>query len=73
MEDIQNQQITGRIYKIISGLTDDVYVGSTVLPLHQRFSTHVSNYKLFNEGKYGNSKKLPESYEGHRVGHEVTI
>jgi hypothetical protein len=58
MEDIQNQQITGRIYKIISGLTDDVYVGSTVLPLHQRFSTHVNNYKLFNEGKYGNSKSF---------------
>ena len=58
MELIENKQIFGRIYKITSAMTDEIYVGSTILPLHQRFITHVNNYKLYQEGNYGNCKSF---------------
>jgi len=36
---------TGRIYKIISGSTDKIYIGSTVKTIEDRLSVHESGYK----------------------------
>jgi len=46
--------IIGRIYKISNTKTPDIYVGSTIQELKNRFKTHKSNAKL------GNSEKLYE-------------
>ena len=36
---------TGRIYKIVCGLSNDVYVGSTFNELKHRFQGHKDSYK----------------------------
>ncbi len=41
----------GKIYKIISNLTEQVYIGSTVLSLAKRKANHKYNYKRYQEGK----------------------
>ena len=41
----------GKIYKICSYNSDDVYYGSTCLKLCQRLAKHVSDWKLFKQGK----------------------
>ena len=41
-----NKYQNGKIYKITSKQTDDVYIGSTIQDLHERFSRH----KLQNKG-----------------------
>ena len=43
----------GKIYKIISSECDDVYYGSTVLPLNDRLSKHERSYKQYLNGNYG--------------------
>jgi len=37
----------GKIYKIISPSTNDVYVGSTVQPLWSRFGSHIRHYRMY--------------------------
>ena len=39
--------ITGRIYKITSAQTDNIYIGSTTKTLKQRLTEHKSDYKRF--------------------------
>jgi hypothetical protein len=41
----------GRIYKIVSDQTDDVYIGSTCVPLCRRLANHKSDYKSYLNGK----------------------
>lgn len=40
----------GKIYKIVSFETDDIYIGSTIQPLSKRMTTHRSQYKAYVEG-----------------------
>jgi len=35
----------GKIYKIVSDLTDMIYIGSTVQPLYKRHHSHIRNFK----------------------------
>jgi hypothetical protein len=58
MESSQGNQIFGRVYKIVSSETDDVYVGSTEQTLNERFSNHKRNYKLYLQGKYHTVKSF---------------
>jgi hypothetical protein len=41
----------GRIYKIVSLLTEKVYIGSTVKSLEQRLKEHKNHYKCYQNGK----------------------
>lgn len=53
----------GKIYKIVSNVTDDVYIGSTCEKLSQRLAKHRANYKLYLNGKcnYVTSIKIIET------------
>jgi methionine synthase I (cobalamin-dependent) len=42
----------GKIYKIVSQHTDNIYVGSTCSPLYKRLYEHKKNFKSFLNGKY---------------------
>ena len=42
----------GKIYKLISNVTGDVYYGSTIKSLKHRLSKHKSLYKIYLQGKY---------------------
>jgi len=42
----------GRIYKIVSGKSNECYVGSTFDELRYRFRTHKQNYKSWKNGIY---------------------
>jgi hypothetical protein len=46
-----NRYNNGKIYSIRSHQTDDVYIGSTCMPLSKRFHGHKSSYKLQLVGK----------------------
>ena len=48
----EGNQILGRIYKIVSSETDQVYIGSTVLTLKQRLALHKSKYNKYLAGLY---------------------
>ena len=43
-------QILGRIYKLTSGQTDKVYIGSTTRTINRRFTEHRRNFKLWMDG-----------------------
>ena len=43
--------IIGRIYKLVSDETDDIYIGSTIQTLERRESGHTWDYKRYGEGK----------------------
>ena len=43
----------GKIYKIWSTQTDDIYIGSTTQPLSKRIGEHRRKYKMYQNGKYG--------------------
>jgi len=45
----------GKIYRIVSNKTDEVYIGSTVQTLNQRFTKHKSD---FNRGVYCSSAEI---------------
>jgi len=45
----------GKIYRIVSDKTDEVYIGSTVLTLHKRFTNHKSDLKC---GRYCSSAEI---------------
>ena len=46
-----SESIHGRIFKIVSSETDDVYVGSTTQTLKERFGQHRSYYNNYLNGK----------------------
>lgn len=46
------------VYRIINSLTEDVYVGSTVQTLHNRFKAHKSNARLGKPGKLYDHMRL---------------
>ena len=53
MEKTENKYQRGKIYKIISNQTNDVYYGSTIEPyLTNRLSKHRMDYKHFLNGEY---------------------
>jgi hypothetical protein len=43
--------VVGRVYKIICGLTNDIYVGSTLNVLKHRFNGHKNAYKSWLEDR----------------------
>ena len=44
----------GKIYKIVCNITNKIYIGSTCEPtLARRLAKHVSNFKDWNNKKYG--------------------
>jgi len=47
----------GKVYKIVSSIIENIYVGSTFQPLCQRLSKHKTAYKRYleNKGKYNTS------------------
>lgn len=47
-----NKYANGKIYKIESDETNDVYYGSTTQKLSQRMAGHRSDYKRYKEGKF---------------------
>lgn len=52
-----NKYANGKIYKIVSFITDDVYIGSTQLLLSARMSIHRSSFKC-NKSKYCSSHEI---------------
>lgn len=42
----------GKIYKIVSNVTNDVYIGSTCSPLSQRLAEHRRKYNQYLNGKF---------------------
>ena len=55
----------GKIYKLVSNMTNEVYYGSTCDSLPKRKSKHKYNFKMWKVGKYGytSSYKLFEQGE----------
>jgi len=49
-----NKFENGKIYKIVSDLTDKIYIGSTTQKLCSRLSGHKRSYKQFLNGNYHN-------------------
>ncbi len=53
MEKVEiNKYQNGKIYKIVSNSSDDVYYGSTIETLSSRLGHHRANYKGWKNGKY---------------------
>lgn len=44
----------GKIYKIVSNQTEDIYIGSTVQALSVRLACHRRDYKNYKDGKHTN-------------------
>jgi len=42
----------GKIYKLVSKNTNQIYIGSTINSLSSRLSQHVHHYRLYKLGKY---------------------
>lgn len=42
----------GNIYKITSNETEQIYIGSTIQPLHKRLIQHRNKYKRYKNGTY---------------------
>ena len=42
----------GKIYKLVSDVSDDVYYGSTCLPLAKRLYAHKRDYKRYKRGMF---------------------
>ena len=51
MMEEQQQPKTGRIYKISSPQTDNVYIGSTTQDIHKRLQQHIKDYRQYQNGK----------------------
>ena len=47
----EGDKIVGRIYKIISSETGNIYVGSTIQLLSKRLNSHKSDYKSYLKGE----------------------
>ena len=53
MEKVDSKYLRGKIYKLISNHTADVYFGSTIEEqLTNRLSKHRGHYKMWLTGKY---------------------
>jgi hypothetical protein len=54
----------GKIYKITNNVNNDIYIGSTIKTLKQRFSKHKTDYKRYLKGNGSNisSYKLFEKH-----------
>ena len=51
--------LQGKIYKLVSSQTKDIYIGSTKTTLPERFKRHQANYKSgTTKSKYRTSFKL---------------
>jgi len=63
MFEIDTRYINGKIYKLVSNVTGDVYYGSTILSLEDRELRHKSDYKRYLQGKknYVTSFKIIET------------
>jgi hypothetical protein len=48
----------GKIYKIVSDSTDDIYIGSTVQTLSQRLTKHRSDYKQWKKGNHYHTRSF---------------
>lgn len=48
----------GKIYKIVSDSTDDIYIGSTIQTLSQRLTKHRGDYKQWKKGNYGYNRSF---------------
>jgi len=46
-----NRYANGKIYSLRTHQTDDIYIGSTCLPLYKRFYAHKLDYKKWLNGK----------------------
>ena len=46
------ESIYGKVYKIVSSETDEVYVGSTTQALKKRLQEHKSEYKRYLQGRH---------------------
>lgn len=59
-----NKYQHGLIYKIVAYETEDVYIGSTIVPLNQRYSNHKSAFKVWMNTKkrYCSSAKMFEKH-----------
>jgi hypothetical protein len=53
MTNIDERYKKAKIYKLTTGLTTDVYIGSTILKLNDRLDRHKSHYKRFIKGESG--------------------
>jgi hypothetical protein len=60
----------GKIYKLVSDMTDDIYIGSCCVPLYKRLHIHKHHSKLFKEGKV---KNKCSSFCLFQLGGEVKI
>jgi len=54
----KNNYKNGKIYKITSDQTDQIYIGSSVQTLKRRFADHKSSYKNYNGNKYMTSFEI---------------
>ena len=59
----------GKIYKLFSNYTSDIYIGSTIQPLSKRLDGHKQDWKLWKRGKkhYINSCDLFEKYDDIKI------
>ena len=42
----------GKVYRILSNSTDEIYIGSTINPLYKRFGQHKCDYKAYLRGEF---------------------
>ena len=48
----ENKYQRGKIYKVASNKTEDIYIGSTCETLSRRLSQHRQDYKKYLKGKH---------------------
>lgn len=48
-----NKYQAAKIYKIVSSVIPDVYIGSTTMSIHDRLRHHVNHYNKYKRGKNG--------------------
>jgi hypothetical protein len=46
-----NRYSKGKIYRLVSDITDKIYIGSCCMPLRQRLSMHKKMFEYFKNGK----------------------
>ena len=59
----------GKIYKLVSNMTDKIYIGSTTQPLSKRKFTHKADYNFWLSGK----RRYVSSFEIFQVGGDIEI
>ena len=60
----------GKIYKLVSNMTDDIYIGSCCTPLRQRLFYHKNDFKQWKDGKRKNISSSSVLFE---LGGDVQI